>query len=160
MKEGDYPYVKEEVYQWALKSQADIVLMMMGTSDAKEGKWDPDAFRSDYLEMATAFKNMPSQPYLYLMVPPPLYEDGVHNLSQKVINGVMPTLISEVAGKLGLPSSQVIDVWGAMGGKGLSNWEFFCDGQSCDSAYPNNQGYTVVATEVYKRLFLIPLSTD
>ena len=35
MKHGDYPYWNEQAYQDALNSEADIVIMMLGTNDSK-----------------------------------------------------------------------------------------------------------------------------
>ena len=109
--------------------------------------------------MATNFMNMDSKPEVYLMVPPPLYQDGAYNMNQTVINDVLPTMIPQMAADLGLPSKNVIDIYGAMGGKSLSSWQFFCDGQSCDACHPNDAGYAHVASHIYKRLFLTPLPT-
>ena len=33
MKTGDFPYWNEQAYQDALNSEADIVIMMLGTND-------------------------------------------------------------------------------------------------------------------------------
>ena len=35
MKNGDYPYWNEQVYQDALNSKADYLVLMLGTNDAK-----------------------------------------------------------------------------------------------------------------------------
>ena len=78
MKNGDFPYWNEQAYQDALNSEADILILMLGTNDAKNFQWNQTEFVSDYLEMATNFKNMESKPDLYLMIPPPLYTEGVY----------------------------------------------------------------------------------
>jgi lysophospholipase L1-like esterase len=84
MKTGDYPYWNEEAYQLALASEADVVLLMLGTNDAKTYQWNETEYVADYLEMAASFLNMPSSPQLYIMVPPPLYLDNAYSMSQQV----------------------------------------------------------------------------
>ena len=73
MKTGDYPYWNETFYQDALNSEADIIVLMLGTNDAKGYQWNETEYVNDYLEMATNFINMESQPKLYIMIPPPVY---------------------------------------------------------------------------------------
>ena len=43
--------------------------------------------------MARSFLAMDSKPELYLMIPPPLYEDTAYKMNQTVINEVFPELI-------------------------------------------------------------------
>ena len=50
---------------------------MLGTNDARTFNWigiqsEGDSYEDDYLEMIKNFKNLPSNPRVYLMVPPPL----------------------------------------------------------------------------------------
>ena len=35
MKKGDFPYLNEQFYQDALNSDADIIILMLGTNDSK-----------------------------------------------------------------------------------------------------------------------------
>lgn len=35
MKKGDWPYWQETQYKWALQSEADVVVLMLGTNDSK-----------------------------------------------------------------------------------------------------------------------------
>ena len=73
LKTGWLPYWNEPQYRQALESNADIVVLMLGTNDAFNQYWDETKFIEDYLEMSRSFLNMPSKPELYIMVPPPLY---------------------------------------------------------------------------------------
>ena len=70
---GDWSYWNKQAYQDALNSEADIIILMLGSNDAKSSQWNQTAFVSDYLEMATNFKNLESKPDLFLMIAPPLY---------------------------------------------------------------------------------------
>ena len=80
MKTGDFPYWNEQAYQDALNSEADIVIMMLGTNDSKIFQWNRKQYHNDYIEMVKNMKNLPSKPEIYLMVPPPLYQDGVYQM--------------------------------------------------------------------------------
>ena len=74
MKTGDYPYWNEPFYQQALKSEADIVVLMLGTNDSKNYQWNIDEYTKDFKEMAKIFLGLDSKPNLHIMIPPPLYE--------------------------------------------------------------------------------------
>jgi len=80
MKTGDFPYWNEQAYQDALNSEADIVVMMLGTNDSKIFQWNRKQYHNDYIEMVKNMKNLPSKPEIYLMVPPPLYQDGAYQM--------------------------------------------------------------------------------
>ena len=60
MKTGDFPYWNEQAYQDALNSEADIVIMMLGTNDSKIFQWNRSQYHKDYLEMIKNMKNLPS----------------------------------------------------------------------------------------------------
>ena len=62
-------------------------------------------------------------------------------------------LIPDIAKEAGLNQTNVIDIFTAMGGAGLDAFELFCDTQSCNTAHPNDKGYTYLASKVYKHLF-------
>ena len=63
-----------------MNSEADIVIMMLGTNDSKIYQWNRREYHNDYVEMVKIMKNLPSKPDVYLMVPPPLYQDGVYQM--------------------------------------------------------------------------------
>ena len=75
MKNGDFPYWNEPEYQKALKSEADIVVMMLGTNDAKTFQWDVEEYTKDFKVMANVLLGLDSKPDLHIMIPPPLYEN-------------------------------------------------------------------------------------
>ena len=81
MKNGDYPYWNEPQYQKALKSEADVVVLMLGTNDAKTYQWDVEEYMKDFKEMANIFLGLDSKPDLHIMVPPPLYQDGIYSMN-------------------------------------------------------------------------------
>lgn len=104
--------------------------------------------------MAKSFINMPSKPQLYLMIPPPLYIDGVIDIYQNVINYWFPTIIKEIAFELELKKENIINIFELMGGENLEKWELMCDGLMCDGCHPNEAGYSYIAANIYKHIFL------
>jgi lysophospholipase L1-like esterase len=79
-------------YGAVLNSSADVIVLMLGTNDAKADRWQNSAsqFSRDYASMLASFRRMPSHPQLLIMVPPPLYRDGVYGMNQTVINSIFP----------------------------------------------------------------------
>ena len=70
---------------------------MLGTNDSKYYQWNEEEFHADYLEMARNFQKMWSRPELYIMVPPPLYQEKIYEMNQQVINERFPVLIRQIA---------------------------------------------------------------
>lgn len=75
-------------------------------------------------------------------------------MNQTVINEVFPSLIPEIAKELNLTKDRVISIYDAMGGSDLDKWQYFCDGQNCDQCHPNDAGYSILASEVYSKIFM------
>lgn len=96
--------------------------MMLGTNDAKSFNWNRREYHNDYVEMAKIMKNLSSKPEVYIMVPPPLYQDGVYQMQQKVINDWFPLVIREIAWESGIKQENVIDIFNTLGGAKLSAW--------------------------------------
>merc|ERR1719387_609150 len=158
MKKGALPYWKERAFNDSRDWNPDYVIIMLGTNDCKIGQWNETEYIRDYLEMIGIYKNLPSHPYVYIAIPPPLYsDDGPYQ--QWIVNGEFPNrVIPAIATKAygGNPEAgrqYTIDFFSAMGGAGLTEKELFCDMQNCDPVHPNDAGYDWMASTVYKKLF-------
>lgn len=141
MRKGDFPYWNEDKFQEALASQADTIVLMLGTNDSKSYQWDESAFEQDYVDMVTEFQKMESSPAIWLMVPPPLYRDGTIDMKQSVINEHYPQKIPEIAARCSIPSNKVINLFDALGGGALANPNYLLD----DACHPNDFGYFHIA---------------
>ena len=107
--------------------------------------------------MATSFLNMKSSPTLYVMVPPPLYQDDVYSMNQTVINGVLPIIlprevVAPLVASFGAEKVKQLSIFDALGGTALERYEAFCDLQNCDQCHPNDAGYGALAMAVFKAL--------
>lgn len=150
---GDSPYWKRPQWPAVQASNADVIVIMLGTNDAKtketggpanwenDGNTGGDRFAADSKAMIDVFKGFASNPTIYMAVPPPLYKH-VYGMNQTVINEVLPGLVRQINADNALPHD-VIDVFKALGGASLPSPELFCDG-----CHPVDAGYTILARAV------------
>lgn len=84
LRKGDHPYWNTSAFASASASNADVVVLMLGTNDAKRWQWPKlhGEYEGDYGALISVFKRMPSKPAIFLMRPPPLYRDGVYGMLQ------------------------------------------------------------------------------
>lgn len=84
LKKGDFPYWNEEKYQHALKSEPDVVIIMLGTNDTKPQNWKFESeFVADYTELVKSFQALPSKPRIYVCRPCPVPEPGNFGINEK-----------------------------------------------------------------------------
>eukprot|EP01116_Phalansterium_solitarium_P021914 TRINITY_DN7034_c0_g2_i1.p1 TRINITY_DN7034_c0_g2~~TRINITY_DN7034_c0_g2_i1.p1 ORF type:complete len:223 (+),score=45.89 TRINITY_DN7034_c0_g2_i1:215-883(+) len=145
--DGDCAYWDTATYTAAVNSTPDIVTIMLGTNDAKQFNWvgvqdQGDSFVTDYISMINVFKNLSSNPKIYLMIPPPLYPPFPYNMSSTVINQIFPQMIPKLAAQTNVG---VIDVFDALGGANLTQ-----PGITCDGCHPVDKGYMEIAATMYK----------
>ena len=63
INKGDNPYMKEKIYQDALKFLPDIVIIKLGTNDSKPQNWKyKNDFKSDLETMIQDFQALSSRP--------------------------------------------------------------------------------------------------
>jgi len=108
-------------------------------------------------------------PLMTIMTPPPLWRNGTYGMNDVTINDVLPRLTPQIASAAGLPPP--IDIFSALGG--TSDWrttfpktgchrpatppvpqpkscELFCQvNESCDDCHPDDDGYDLLATQVF-----------
>jgi len=192
-KSGDSPYWNSAQFRALTSSTWDVVIIMLGTNDARDvakehwpvEHWPVECnsvsvdtlgnceFARDYAALLDIVKGLghnATQPDVFLMIPPPLMQQGAYNMNQTIINSVLPELIPQIAQANRKSVRGVIDVYKAMGG--VPDWrnkfppkctlnntwptcQWYCDEQSCDQCHPNDVGCTHLA-EVVKRGWLGP----
>jgi acyl-CoA thioesterase I len=75
---SDKPYANQTVFVEAKEFKPDIVVIMLGTNDAIT-MYQPiiGNFTRDYKALIAAFRDLPSKPAVYLVVPPPIFDDSI-----------------------------------------------------------------------------------
>jgi len=139
---GDIPYVAQPEYQQALDSGAKIVLVMLGTNDAKSPNNTADSqatFQSQYSDLLQSFMAMPSHPVVYVLTPIEAVKgnDQIETTLAKLFRPEMRA----VAAQLGLT---VIELESVLGGN-LSDYQD-------DGIHPTSAGYALISSAVYRAL--------
>jgi lysophospholipase L1-like esterase len=96
------PYIKQSAYQRALSFEPDIVVIMLGTNDAYLSDGQRSSFVDDYQTLVLPFQDLPSNPEVYVVVPPPAYNNTM-GLPPAVLEDQVIPLISQTATDLNLP---------------------------------------------------------
>jgi lysophospholipase L1-like esterase len=135
----DKPYLNQTEGQNARKFEPDIVVIMLGTTDAYLSQQERNNFLSDYKTLIGVFQAFPSKPKIFVVVPPPVFSNNL-GLNDTILEKMVIPLIKQTANDLNLP---IIDVHTPL----VNHPEDFQDG-----VHPNNQGSEIIATQVFKEI--------
>jgi lysophospholipase L1-like esterase len=134
------PYMNQSVFTQAKEFMPDIVVILLGTNDAMPIYQQYLAnFTSDYKELITAFQTLDSKPKIYLVLPPPIFNDSLGPTSNQLTQEVIPK-IRQVANETGL---SLIDFY--------SEFESH-RGYSSDGVHLTFEGSKFVATTIYQAI--------
>lgn len=139
-------YWDNSAWQVALKSQPDIVTIMLGTNDAKVFNWfdiqqgTGDFFALDYGRMIKQLRELKPTPRIFIIVPPPLFEPYPFQMNATIINEIFPTLVRDIAD---VHDCEVIDVHGALSMSGFTPSALTCDG-----CHPTDKANQIIAETI------------
>jgi alpha-L-fucosidase len=140
LKQGDFPYWNESIYQDALQFAPDVVIIKLGTNDTKPQNWKHIAdFKNDYRALVESFRSLPEKPLVYICTPCPVVGSGAFDINNA---GVVEEVgwAKELATELNVG---LIDINAAFAGKS----ELLPD-----KVHPNAEGTTLLAGTVYSAL--------
>jgi lysophospholipase L1-like esterase len=142
------PYMNQTAYQTSRGFQPSIVIIMLGTNDARVGTFDYiDSFSTDYKTLISGYQRLLSHPKIWLVTPPPIFDNELYLNNTDLEQGVIPQ-IEQVANELNLPT---IDVNTAL----VNHPEFFGDG-----VHPSSEGAMLIANEIGNGLTCDGISVD
>jgi acyl-CoA thioesterase-1 len=134
------PYIHQLKFQVAKEFQPAIVIIMLGTNDARADTYQSiDNFVADYEQVVRQVQELESNPKIFLVKPPPIFENELFLNNQNLLEGVIPR-IEKVANDFGLP---IIDTYTPL----ADHPEYFVDG-----VHPNYEGASIIASEIFKAL--------
>ena len=120
---GDMPYVRQSQYTASKTFNPDIVLIMLGSNDAKPQNWRYGTnFMSDYLALIGSYTALTSKPAIYLCTPCPGYGSGAYEIRPGTVQTNIVPAVRELSRQTGLP---LIDVNTFMSGH--PEWFFRSD---------------------------------
>jgi sialate O-acetylesterase len=142
LNSGDLAYRTVPEFIESSDFNADKYVILLGTNDSKTFNWGPHAaeFAADYVDLVTHYQNLESRPTVYICLLPPIFHDGLYEMSvDNLENGVNPA-IRRVASQTG---AVLIDAHAPF----LGHPEYFVDG-----VHPNAAGAKVLAQTVYQAI--------
>ncbi len=178
LKRGDtalaYGAAANQRIKTALTTSPDIVLIMLGTNDSKKtvgsdvGVWDAptggeENFYQAYKKLIQSFLDMPSNPEVYVMLPPPTLEEGYLNrssyrISNENLEKYIVPITENIAEELGV---RTIDLRSAFPQPNNQVGKVKLSRLLMDCVHPNANGYALMAETIAKALgFNTDLSTQ
>jgi len=168
---SDYPYWDERKLEAARLWRPHFVIATFGHNDAKSSNWDAAAFEKDYADLCHEFlERMSPRPGIFLVAPPPLYEDDKYDMQQEVINKELQTCVIKAAHaaerKINAPlediakrsrkpvpeemvaHTAVIDAFSFLGGAELRRRSCFAE----DGVHLNERGTKMLAFTIFADL--------
>ncbi|MBR5942406.1 MAG: hypothetical protein IKZ81_03590, partial [Clostridia bacterium] len=150
MSTADYPYISApgELYRESLEYDADIVLIMLGTNDAKvtndpsTTNWkegSPEQFKTDLKALIEVYRNFPNHPTVYVLTSPTAFNNGNYNIVPANVDAIAE-LQREVAAEVNAPLIDMHTLTANMGA-------YFTD-----NIHPNQAGYARLAELVYNEI--------
>jgi acyl-CoA thioesterase I len=137
---SDLPYYYEPAFRRVKSFAPTTVIIMLGTNDAHDDTYKLiDNFVNNYTRILTRIENYSSKPQIYVVIPPPVFNNTLGVNGTAYVEGVIPR-IQLVAKQLDLPT---IDVYTPL----LNHSEYFPDG-----LHPNGDGAKVIADTIYKAI--------
>lgn len=91
--EGDIPYVNQSLYQQSLDFDADIIVFMLGTNDAKGINWTSEHdFMRDYMDLMESYSQDGRAPKVYIV----LCAEGYNNPDPASEEHIQPDRIDKI----------------------------------------------------------------
>ncbi len=138
---GFLAYTGTDEYRASLKTEADIVLFMLGTNDTMFSQ-DLNTFPQTYRALLDTYANLPCQPRIIIMLPPHFFDTNTEDVADVNLETVIG-YEKEIAAELGIPT---IDVYSLTENK--PEW-------SADGVHFTPEGYEIMADYVYGELCTI-----
>ncbi len=140
LKKGDLPIWEEKVFDVAMSSKPEAVVMMLGTNDTKNRNWSAIShFSEDYTELVKKMQALPSAPQVFICSVPPVitsHSSGITNKRALILTEKVRT-IAETTG------SHFVDITTPLAEAAY----FFPDG-----IHPNARGAGVLAETIMDKI--------
>ena len=146
--EGDQPYIKRDIYQAALEYDADIIIFMLGTNDAKPENWtDVSTFMEDYKALIASLTEGEDAPIVYYGIcAEAFYTEDADKTTGIAKYDIQPSVVDEIAdairrqGVSSIAPVRLVDIHSIT----ENHPEWF----EADGIHPNNDGAKAIAEAV------------
>ena len=113
-------YIDTAKHKDSMSAHLDVVVLQLGTNDARKIYWNEDKFRADYIDLIERYQSLSSHPIVFVSTPPPVYCSTTcwFDIQPNVVNEILPRLVPEIAHYTG---AYLIDNFAVFGGIKFSN---------------------------------------
>jgi lysophospholipase L1-like esterase len=134
------PYMNESKFQDALDFDPDIIVIMLGTNDAKlDVAQNEQSFEADYTQLVNSFQELAGDEQIFVVKSPPIFNNNANYSNTILANTVIPH-IDNLANQMNLPT---IDIYDSL----INHSDYFWDG-----VHPKSEGATIIASTVYNAI--------
>lgn len=141
MKNGNAPYWNTGQFKSGTNSAPDIVIIMLGSNDAKAANWvNQTNYIRDYTNLISVYRNLPSHPRIYLNTLLTVYNAGNYGITDPIVTGQLCPIIKQIAFDEQLP---IIDINGAT--KNMPQ-------NFPDNVHPSAAGDQIIAQTIFNAL--------
>jgi len=135
------PYLQQSAFPRAQNFDPEIVIIMLGTNDAKatNNTQDLEAFQDSYEELIREFAALPGDQQFFIVDPPPILNNTLNLSNETLVQDVIPQ-INQVANDLSLPT---VDVYSM-----ISNHTDVLG----DGVHPSSYGGQLIADKIYQTM--------
>ena len=142
-------YMDTDAFQNAIDFNPNIVIIMLGTNDARLDLIQYNGtFINNYITLIQAFQKLPSNPKIWLVLPPPVFSGQTWSLNPKYFEQTILSGIKQVANQTNLP---LIDVYSLL----IDYPEYFPDGihpKETRNYSGNEPAAQIIATAIHKAI--------
>jgi lysophospholipase L1-like esterase len=138
---SETPYMNTTVFQDALQFEPNIVIIMLGTNDAQPSLIPYNAtFVEDYVTLIQAFQSLPTDPEIWIVLPPPIAGDDGGKMDPEYFQS---SIIFDIKQAANITGSPTIDVNSVMQGHYPEYYK------EDDVVHINSEGSKVIANTIY-----------
>ncbi|MBT4401422.1 MAG: hypothetical protein HN936_00080 [Bacteroidetes bacterium] len=142
LKNGNKPYWDQQAFTNAKDFLPDIVIIKLGTNDSKPVNWSyAEEFSSNYKELISIFKSLPSRPRILIATPVPVFTEEKWGISRAVVRDEILPMVKEIANST---HCDLVDLYSTC----LNQGRFFPD-----HVHPDPLGAEMMVEEIYIKLF-------
>ena len=143
---ADRPFRQEKLYASSLAANPEIVVLMLGTNDAKPLNWNAVEYEEDLRSYIAVYHGLASAPKVILMQPPKAFSIFGKTLDD-IQNEVIKIELYEIIGRVGEETGcVVVDLYSLT----EKHREWFADG-----LHLNRMGANAVAEELYRNILVL-----
>ncbi|KAK3257527.1 hypothetical protein CYMTET_33389 [Cymbomonas tetramitiformis] len=159
-RSGDLPMYDQNEFQSSRFVMPNIIVIMLGTNDAKTANWNQAAYAEGMTTIIQTFLDKESVTSVFVAEPPPVYEDGAYGIQADVVNQMAGSpvgtgFVADIVKAMDSPRVFLVDVYSKLGGAKNSEQDMFYGNDTTggnDGIHPTDLGHAGIFEAVFNAL--------